>query len=282
MATFRTQNHVPDVYIKGSRDFQLFCNLFDCVNGSLKYDIDSICDVTDTNQCNERLMPYLQTKLGFWTDVKIRAENLRTIMKGFIYAVRNKGSIKGVEQAVQIFLKIAKIKTNVHIEVINEPKNGTQDSYTVIIGTEQYLGDTTILDEILRYILPAGYAHRYVYYADTSFETLFNYHDTVRLITGNYNYANAVPGQALLGAVRTTYVNNKDGKKVEVPNIINNINQTMVSSNRVPLWGDSYNAAPQIKNPPVIDNGASGVEVEENAIIATYKESFIGEQKDGN
>lgn len=276
MATFRSQNHVPDVYVKGSRDFQLFCNLFDCVNGGIKYDIDSIPDVVDTNQCNERLMPYLQTKLGFWTNVKIKAENLRIILKGFVYAVRNKGSIKGVEQAVQLFLKIAKIKTNVHIEVINEPSNDNslQDPYTVIIGTEERLGDTTILDEILKYILPAGYAYRYVYYADTSFENAIDYSDSVRIITGE-------PG--LLGAVRTTYVNS-EGQEIEYPlvetwessnskeytkrNIIDNVNLTIVPT-------------PDAKNPEVTDSNIGPVTTE-GIIDELYVNSLIEEEEDNS
>lgn len=216
MATFRTQHHVPDVYTRKSRDFQLFCNLFDCVNGGIKYDIDSILDVVDTNQCNERLIPYLQTKLGFWSDVKISADNLRTILKGFMYAVRNKGSIKGVEQAVQIFLKVARIQTNVHIEVNN---NTTNDAYTIMIGTEERLGDTSILDEILKYIIPAGYAYKYVFYADTTFETPIEYADRIDIITGD---------QELLGAIRTKFIDEEENE-ISYPEIINNVNQTVVA-----------------------------------------------------
>lgn len=293
MATFRTQNNVPDVYVKGSRDFQLFCNLFDCLNGSIKYDIDSIPDVVDTNQCNERLLPYLQTKLGFWTNVKIRSENLRTIMKGFLYAVKNKGSKKGVEQAVQIFLKIAKINTPVHIEIVNEPKNETQDPYTVIIGTEQYLGDTTILDEILRYILPAGYAYRYTYYSDQSHNnTTIKYGDSVRVITGNCNYSgDLVPGQALLGAIRTKYkyytTTEENGQKIrtygnfKTPDIINNVNLTTVSSDRVPLPGNSYTNAPQIRNPVVEEDPKEGIVIKKENITNLYN-NVLGEDKNGN
>ena len=78
MATFfRTQDHVPDVYSRKSRDFQLFCSIFDCLNDGIKYDIDSMLDIVDTNQCNERLIPYLQTKLGFWSKEKISADRVR-------------------------------------------------------------------------------------------------------------------------------------------------------------------------------------------------------------
>lgn len=214
MATFRLQHNAPDVYSRKSRDFQLFCNVFDCLFGSLKYDIDSILDVTDTTFFNERLIPYLQTKLGFWTNLKISAESLRIILKGFTYAVRNKGSIKGVEQAVYLFLKVKNINTNVHVEVINEDAD---NPYTVLIGTEASLGDTSILDEILKYILPAGYAYRYVFYADTSFEVGIEHADSVNVITGT---------ESLLAAIRTNY-------EEEYPLGINNVDATLVANNTV-------------------------------------------------
>ena len=97
MATFRISEHVPDVYPRKSRDFQLFCSIFDCIFGQLKYNIDSIRDITDTAQCNERLLPLLQTKLGFFTNVKISSDDLRVILKAFPTIVRNKGSRTGIE-----------------------------------------------------------------------------------------------------------------------------------------------------------------------------------------
>ena len=222
MATFRAQNNVPDVYTRKSRDFQLFCNLYDCVNGGVKYDIDSILDVVDTDYCNERLIPYLQTKLGFWTENKLTAEQVRMVLKGFITAVRNKGSIKGVEFAIQIFLKIKRIKTNVNIRVINEPENESDEPYTVLIGTEEALGDTTILDDILWYILPAGYSYRYVYYADMLNDSILEHRDEVRIVTGN---------QQLLGGLREmrdTYPETWE------PYMVNNIDQTVIANvNRV-------------------------------------------------
>ena len=232
MATFRMQDHSPDVYVRKSRDFQLFCNIFDCLNGAVKYDIDSIMDIIDTNQCNERLISLLQTKLGFWTDVKIPTSHLRIILKAFPYMVRNKGSIKGVKQAVQVFLKIRKIRTNVHIEVKNEDPNYP---YTVIIGTQERLTHTEILEAILKYILPAGYAIKYVFYADTAFETSLHYADSVQVL-----YANT----GILSSIR--------GVDENVPPILNNVNMTTIS----PV---SYKGNPEVINMMRDKDGKTGI-----------------------
>lgn len=229
MATFRMQDHSPDVYVRKSRDFQLFCNIFDCLNGALKYDIDSILDIIDTNQCNERLITLLQTKLGFWTNVKIPSSHLRTILKAFPYIIKNKGSIKGVEQAVQVFLKIKKIRTKIHIEVRNED---SEYPYTVMIGTQERLTDTNILEAILKYVLPAGYAVRYIFYADTSFKTELQHSDSVQVVFAN---------TGVLSSVR--------GAEQDVPSTLNNIDMTTVSST-------SNNGNPEVLNLMVDDSNS--------------------------
>lgn len=284
MATFfRAQNHVPDVYPRKSRDFQLFCSIFDCLNDGIKYDIDSILDIVDTNQCNERLLPYLQTKLGFWTKEKISADKLRIILKGFMSAVHNKGSITGVERAVQLFLKVIKVDTPVHIEVVNEVDLSkpayTAEPYTILIGTEEKLHDTKILDEILKYIIPAGYNYRYVFYSSDSKENGFNYADSVQVVTGS---------QALLGAIRTTFTDT-EGNEIEYPtqqtivgegsegrrvlkNIIGNVDLTVVASDKVPYTSDDqYATADKIRDPV---SSASVIDDEE--IVTTEKSKIKG------
>ena len=38
----RLENNTPSIYCQKSRDFQLFCRLYDVVNNGVKFDIDSI------------------------------------------------------------------------------------------------------------------------------------------------------------------------------------------------------------------------------------------------
>ena len=48
MSLIRTKNSVPQVYVSESRDFQLFTRVLDFVQNGLKFDIDSIVNVVDT------------------------------------------------------------------------------------------------------------------------------------------------------------------------------------------------------------------------------------------
>ena len=77
---FRLQQSVPDVYARKSRDFQMLCNLFDILFGSIKNDIDSMTDILDARTCSERLLSLLQTKLGFFSSQHITNEELRVVL----------------------------------------------------------------------------------------------------------------------------------------------------------------------------------------------------------
>ncbi len=62
MKLIRLQNMVPEVYPNNSRDFQLFCRLYDCVFNGNKFDIDSILDICDTEYIDSKLLRLLQSK----------------------------------------------------------------------------------------------------------------------------------------------------------------------------------------------------------------------------
>ena len=46
---FRLQNNVPEVYVDKSRDFQLFCRLYDSCFGGVKFSIDSMSRLTNAS-----------------------------------------------------------------------------------------------------------------------------------------------------------------------------------------------------------------------------------------
>lgn len=52
MSVRRLQNNVPEVYVKESRDFQLLCRLYDCILNGVKFDIDSMLNITDSKSCS--------------------------------------------------------------------------------------------------------------------------------------------------------------------------------------------------------------------------------------
>lgn len=172
MAIFRLQENVPDVYPRKSRDFQLLCNAFDAVFNAIKYDIDSIPRTADTRLCCDRLLPLLQTKLGFFSKKHFTTDELRTVLQAFRYVVRDKGSRTGILAAIQVFLKVANASNRSRITIIDnyEGDDGyvtdgiVGNTYVVEVAIEGRQVDTTLLTELLRYVLPAGYQLRYSFY----------------------------------------------------------------------------------------------------------------------
>ena len=226
MSVFRIQDHSPDVYPRKSRDYQLFSVIFDCLNGGIKNDINSIRDILDTNQINESLIPYLQTKLGFFTRLRIPTEKLRTILKVFPTIVKNKGSKKGIEQAVEVFLKVENISAEISVNIINKSidENGNKiDEYTVVIGTSEKIENYDILKEILRYVLPAGYILKFVYTPKAgAIRNQIVYMDVIEIITAD---------PLLSRGVRNT--DNDLTNIGDVPHLYNNIGTTTISSNKL-------------------------------------------------
>lgn len=211
MAVWRLQEHSPDVYPRKSRDYQLFSVLFDCINSGVKFDIDSIRDVVDTNQISERLIPYLQTKLGYFTDLKISTEKLRLILKAFSIIVRNKGSKTGIQQACEVFLKAEKIDAEMDVEVVNEKDKDNEEHYVKILTTKK-IDDYSLLQDILRYVLPAGYYIKFIYQSPDNLSSKIEYQDVVRLVSAD---------RTLAGGVRPNGYNN-------LPEVIDNVDTAII------------------------------------------------------
>ena len=214
MAIFRTQNNVPAVYCDESRDFQIFCRLYDAVFNSIKFNIDSIENLTDTSLCQDNVLELLATKLGFFTKETIEPYYYRFILHGFVRAVKNKGSITSIRYAVNLFLKMHHIVTDVSVWYTEEGTmiNHTKiNDHTIIIGIEAALKNTYILDEIFKYILPVGYGlYIYFYNSINEIETYVNKNEAV-LIYVSHNINSQVRAKSvddnyynrLIGAVDT-------------------------------------------------------------------------------
>lgn len=187
MALIRLQDNTPDIYVDNSRDFQLLCRLYDCINNGVKYSIDSITSIIDTETCNARLLQLLQTKLGFITDAEIDNESLRYILRAFPEIMKNKGSKKAITEAVNVFAKVKNIKANIDCLIINKQTRNSVDydvyKIQIIINANPsdipLVKDTTILDEIFKYIIPTGYTIEYIFSTGIEEEMLLDMTDDV-------------------------------------------------------------------------------------------------------
>lgn len=163
----RLQDKTPEVYCSESRDFQLFCRLYDCVVNGIKFDIDTIPDILDAMTCRSSMLQLLQTKVGFFTNKQLTDDALRYVLTAFPMMVKNKGSLKAVQQAVNVFFKVNGIRSEVQIWSVSEPTqiyDTWVDDNTIIIGINSTIKDVSLLEEIFRYILPTGFGYYFYFY----------------------------------------------------------------------------------------------------------------------
>lgn len=172
MQIIRLQNKTPSIYTEESRDFQLFCRLYDCIINGLLFDSDTISELISTKNCRSNVLRLLQTKLGFFTLHNFDDNTLRYVLDGFPIMVKNKGSKKAIEYAVNTFLKINNIVSPVTVTFQKKSvtlANGyTVPDHTVVIGIYSSVQDVSVLEEIFKYILPFGTGYYFYFYSKAS------------------------------------------------------------------------------------------------------------------
>lgn len=150
---FRLQNNVPEVYVEESRDFQLFCRLYDAVFGGVKYSADSLARTSITRECNNNLLELLKTKVGFFTKLQLDEFTLRQVLEIFPYLIRYKGSKQGIQYMLILFQHI----TGQHSPCGIANYSTMNNEHVLKISFEKKPKRMDLLIELLKYILPTGY-----------------------------------------------------------------------------------------------------------------------------
>lgn len=223
MQTIRFQNLTPEAYPNESRDFQLLCRLYDSIYNGVKFDADSIIYLTDTWKMQSNALPLLQTKLGFFSNYNFNDTDLRYILSVFPDLVRNKGSLKAIKQLLNMCLKLNNISGSFTISVSESSTaiNGILiDAHTIIVGLDTILKTTDILNELAKYILPAGFGFFVYFYKNLNTLDKVYFNDDVKLLFSSSNIMAQVRGSSqlysdtledtLLGAVDTIWINSVD------------------------------------------------------------------------
>lgn len=143
---FRVEQNVPEVYVEQSRDFQLYSRLYDLVFQSARFSIDSMEQVSDTMRCNDKLLPLIATKVGFFTDLNLTNYADRQVLSAFPYIIKYKGSLMGIQLVANLFERIMNVKSSVE----------QKDRNRVVIKFEDYSPNVKLLYALLDYIRPTG------------------------------------------------------------------------------------------------------------------------------
>ena len=197
METIRTQRLVPEVYTDESRDFQIFCRLYDSLFNGIKYDTDTIKYIVDTRNIQAGMLPLLQTKLGFFTKKSLDNTQLRYILQVFPELLRNKGSLSAIKKMLNMCLKLNHISGSYTINYSDSPSviNGVSiNSHTIIVGIDTIIQNTEIINELARYILPAGFSFYIFFFKNLNEYQDIYMNDDVKLLYSSSNLSAQIRG----------------------------------------------------------------------------------------
>lgn len=199
MKFLRLEHEVPEIYAEHSRDFQLLCRLYGFIVNSTKYDVDNIDKIINTHEIRTNLLPLLQTKIGFFSNASIDDTALRLVLETFALMVKKKGSLKSIEWAINVFLKILNLRVSIIItktEAETQFYNINLPDHTIVIGLNSaFRGNASIFGEMLKYLLPAGFGYFMYFY--TTFQEAIEIieNDKVSIIYVSDDISSAVRGE---------------------------------------------------------------------------------------
>lgn len=147
-----TTNITPSIYSKESRDFQLLSRLFDSVFNYSKVLADSIENMPLSRNADERFLDLTARTLGFESKHEYNTNNLLALCNSFKKIVAQKGTKKSIEDAVSMLLSSQNIKELFIVDT-------TTEKYVVKIFIPKALTDVILLEDVMSYILPAGYVY---------------------------------------------------------------------------------------------------------------------------
>lgn len=146
---FRLQDNVPQNYVSQSRDFQLFCRLYDYIGNGVKFDIDSMLSILDPMKVKNNMLKLLAIRVGFFPTRELDDTLMRYIISTFPVVTKLKGTKKGICACIDTVLRARNINATYSVSINNE-------DYTIDIAIKSEF-DRIALEEYLRYIIPPGY-----------------------------------------------------------------------------------------------------------------------------
>lgn len=174
----RFENNVPDNYLISSRDYQALLRLFTFGINSSKFDIDNIKNLNDASYVNSRLLNLLSLKVGFFTKEEFKDQYLREVLKVFSLIVKKKGTRQAIYDAINLYFRACRYNGDYVVEINN--KDNLQP-YMIRIGITKESKDIILLEEILKYILPAGYLYEIFKYYTAKYQTNYYTQDMLTL-----------------------------------------------------------------------------------------------------
>ena len=147
----KLQDYTPEVYYRESRDFQFIGRLYDLVLNYVKTNADLIYSLPLSDNSDNQFIDLMAMTLGFHAKHKYTSQQLKAICFVLSEIIRNKGTIKALTIACDAIFHAEGIQGRFEYELPDKDNNTN-----IIIYLPQELSDTTLLNDLFEYILPAG------------------------------------------------------------------------------------------------------------------------------
>lgn len=145
----KLQDYTPEVYYRESRDFQFIGRLYDLVLNYVKTNADLIYSLPLSDNSDNQFIDLMAMTLGFHAKHKYTSQQLKAICFILSEIIRNKGTIKALAIACDAIFHAEGIQGQFDYGL-------TDNNTNIVIYLPQELSDTTLLNDLFEYILPAG------------------------------------------------------------------------------------------------------------------------------
>lgn len=148
----KTQNLVPHVYYKESRDFQYFGRLFDIIFNYCKTNTDLLKKIDYKSQSN--LIDLVIQTLGFEPISKTRIDSLYQLSLIWSSMIKNKGNMKSIETLLKSLLNFERSSANIDISPKMISTGNTYNSLDINLSSDITDNEIYLIEKVLDYILP--------------------------------------------------------------------------------------------------------------------------------
>jgi hypothetical protein len=161
----KTQRNVPEYYYEESRDFQLIGRIFEGILNHVKTAADSMASSTLNKNYDDTLIDLVTSTVGFKSKHEYDVPNLIALVNSFKSILKIKGTKKSIEDCIRVLLKAQNIDEE--FEVLINTESFTTNSETiysrdVTIFIPKEVKDVALLEDMLDYVLPAGFTYSIV------------------------------------------------------------------------------------------------------------------------
>lgn len=153
----KVRDLVPEVYYNESRDFQTIGRVYEAVFNHLKTNVDIMGSLPISSGSDWHMLKLMASTLGFQGRREYDNDELRALCMSLIPILRLKGTKSSIYLAVNTMLNAHGIDDVPQIYI-----DETSDSFCYLIYISRRLKDTSLLEDLMDYILPAGFTYRLI------------------------------------------------------------------------------------------------------------------------